>query len=138
MLIIVTVVVAVAAVLVALYLLVLYSHPDDRNQAWLPKLVVIFGISLAIWTVLLFPLDVANRKTCSSAFAQSYCTFTIPATQLWYACYIANAVVVYGFIPFSIFYYEADSDLYGPALVVAAFCLFRVRLARHSPSSCGA
>ena len=34
------------------------------RQAWLPKLVVILGISLAIWTVLLFPLDVANRASC--------------------------------------------------------------------------
>ena len=33
-------------------------------QAWLPKIVVVLGISLAIWTVLLFPLDVANRSSC--------------------------------------------------------------------------
>ena len=115
-LIVVTVVVAVLAVFVALYLLVHYQHPEDRNQAWIPKIVVVFGISLAIWTVLLFPLDIANRKTCSSAFPTSYCTFTIPTTTLWYACYIANAVVVYGFIPFAIFYYEADSDLCAPFL----------------------
>lgn len=128
LLIIVTVVIAVAAVLVALYLLVYYQHPEDRTQAWIPKIVVIFGISLAIWTVLLFPLDVANRKTCSSAFPQSYCTFTIPTTQLWYACYIANAVVVYGFIPFAMFYYEADSDLCvlpDTCTALASFCTAR-------------
>ena len=40
----------------------------------------------------------------------SYCTFAIPTTQLWFACFIANAVLVYLVIPFAMFYYEADSD----------------------------
>ena len=110
LLIVVTVVVAVLAVGVALYLLIGYQHPEDRLQAWFPKIVVVFGISLAIWTVLLFPLDVANRKTCSSEFPTSYCTFTIPTTQLWYACYIANAVMAFVVIPFAMYYYESDSD----------------------------
>ena len=64
-LIVVTAVVCVLAVVVALYLLVSFQHPEDRNQAWFPKGVVILGISLAIWTVLLFPLDVANRQACA-------------------------------------------------------------------------
>ena len=66
-LIVVTAVVCVLAVVVALYLLVSFQHPEDKNQAWFPKGVVILGISLAIWTVLLFPLDVANRQACSPA-----------------------------------------------------------------------
>ena len=66
-LIVVTAVVCVLAVVVALYLLVSFQHPEDRNQAWFPKGVVILGISLAIWTVLLFPLDVANRQARSPA-----------------------------------------------------------------------
>lgn len=63
-LIVITAVVCVLAVLVALYMLIAFQHPEDRNQAWFPKAVVIFGISLAIWTVLLIPLDVANRQAC--------------------------------------------------------------------------
>ena len=46
----------------ALYLLVHYQHPDDRNEAWLPKLTVILGMVLAGATVLLLPLDVANNE----------------------------------------------------------------------------
>ncbi len=63
-LIIVTVVVAALAVLTVLYLLVHYQHPEDKNQAWFPKAVVILGLTLAIWTVLLFPLDAGEAK-CS-------------------------------------------------------------------------
>ena len=44
----------------------------------------------------------------------SYCTFAIPTTQLWFACFIANAVLVYLVIPFAMFYYEADSDACAP------------------------
>ncbi len=109
-LVVVTAVVCVLAVLVAVYILIAFQHPEDRNQAWFPKAVVVLGISLAIWTVLLFPLDVANRQACSAGLPVSYCTFAIPTKQLWYACFIANAVLVYGVIPFAMFYYEADSD----------------------------
>ncbi|BDA43033.1 LIMR family protein At3g08930 [Coccomyxa sp. Obi] len=109
-LIVVTVVVAALAVLTALYLLVHYMHPEDKNQAWFPKVVVITGITLAIWTVLLFPLDAANRKACSPDVPVSYCTLTIPTLQLWLACFIANAVLTFVAIPFAMFYYEADSD----------------------------
>ena len=63
-LIIVTAIVCVLAVVVALYLLICFQHPEDKNQAWFSKGVVVLGISLAIWTVLLFPLDVANRQAC--------------------------------------------------------------------------
>ena len=47
---------------VAVYLLVYYQHPDDRNEAYFPKFVVIIGIMLAGATCLLLPLDVANNE----------------------------------------------------------------------------
>jgi LMBR1 domain-containing protein 1 len=47
---------------VAVYLLVYYQHPDDHNEAYFPKGVVIFGIVLAGATALLLPLDVANNE----------------------------------------------------------------------------
>lgn len=130
------------------------------RQAWLPKVVVVLGISLAIWTVLLFPLDVANRSSCKvtrsaekaghaeacgtdvliapalnlatvsktiqhmsysvpspfsihlphQAGIATHCTLAIPTYGLWYACYIAIMVMVAVVIPFTMFYYEADSE----------------------------
>ena len=61
-LIVIIVILAILSVGVALYLLIIYQHPEDKNQAWFPKLVVLVGITLSIWTVLLFPLDIANRS----------------------------------------------------------------------------
>ena len=109
-LIIIIVVLAILSVGVALYLLIIYQHPEDKNQAWFPKVVVLVGITISIWTVLLFPLDVANRNSCDSSLPASYCTFAIPTRILWYILYITNACLVFGVIPFAIFYYEADSE----------------------------
>ncbi len=39
-----------------MYVLIDYQHPEDRNQAWFPKAVVIFGLFVAIISVLMFPM----------------------------------------------------------------------------------
>jgi LMBR1 domain-containing protein 1 len=109
-LIIICAVVGVLTLVLALYLLIIFQHPDDKNQAWLPKLVVILGISVSIWTVLLFPLDVANSQACALDVPLTYCDFTLPMEALWYACYIAVTLLAFAIIPFAMFYYEADSD----------------------------
>jgi LMBR1 domain-containing protein 1 len=60
---IVSIVVAAVILLIAgVYLIVYYQHPDDQNDAYAPKLVVLFGFFLAGATVLLLPLDVANNE----------------------------------------------------------------------------
>lgn len=92
------------------YILIEYQHPEDRNQAWFPKIIVIFSMTLAIWTVLMFPLDVANTNACSSSISPSACKYTLPMTQLWYAVFIANLVLVFLILPFTLFFYEGDSD----------------------------
>lgn len=109
-LIIVVVVVAILTVLLSLYLIVIYQHPEDKNQAWFPKLVVLLGLCVAIWSVLLFPLDVADAESCDLDIALSSCTFTFPMDALWEALYITNVVLVFAIIPFTIFFYEADSE----------------------------
>lgn len=109
-LIIVTVIVGLLAIGVSLYLLIAYQHPEDKNQAWFPKIIVLLGLSISIWTVLLFPLDVANVKSCDLDIPWSSCSFTFPMKSLWYAAYIGNIVITFVLVPFALFYYEADSD----------------------------
>ena len=54
--------------IVGFYMLVHYQHPDDHNDAYFPKFVVGFGFGVAGATVLLLPLDVANREGFPGAF----------------------------------------------------------------------
>ncbi len=111
-LLIVTIVVAVIIICANVYVLISYQHPEDRNQAWFPKLIVLLGLSLACWTLLMLPLDVANRAACPVGTALTTCNPTFPMATLWYIAYITNIVLVFAIIPFAYFYYEADSELY--------------------------
>jgi LMBR1 domain-containing protein 1 len=67
-LIIACVVAFVVLAIAGVYLLVYYSHPDDKNDAYVPKFTVITGFMLAGITVLLFPLDVANNEGYAGEF----------------------------------------------------------------------
>ena len=60
-LIIICVVLALIVIGVTTYIMCIYSSPHDKNQAWVPKIVVVLSFSLACFAVLLLPLDVANR-----------------------------------------------------------------------------
>ena len=54
-LVIVAAVVSVLVLLVSVYLLVNYQHPDDANQAYFPKLVVVLGLTVAVLSILISP-----------------------------------------------------------------------------------
>ena len=109
-LIIVVCALALLTIALSVYLIVIYQHPEDRNQAWFPKLVVLLGICVSIYTVLLFPLDVANVQSCSLNIPLVDCSYTFPMKTLWESLYIATMILVFVLIPFNIFYYEADSE----------------------------
>ena len=108
--IIVVAVVGVLTLIFSLYLIVIYQHPEDKNQAWFPKLVVLLGMTIAIYTVLMFPLDVTNSQVCDLNLPLVDCSTTFPMEQLWEAVYIANMILVFVLIPFAFFYYEGDSE----------------------------
>jgi hypothetical protein len=61
-LLVVTIVVFLLLFVGSFYLLVNYQHPDDKNDAYFPKTVVVLGFVLAGATVLGLPLDVANNE----------------------------------------------------------------------------
>lgn len=82
----------------AFYFLVYFSSPDDKYQAWLPKIVVVAGLSLACFSILLLPLDVANNNSQGG----------LNLDITWQILYAVIALFVVVIIPFFIFYYEAD------------------------------
>jgi LMBR1 domain-containing protein 1 len=109
-LVIVAAVVSVLVLLVSVYLLVNYQHPDDVNQAYFPKLVVVLGLTVAVLSILMLPADVANRQACRKAVYNGACSLTLPMRTLWLVVYIVDAVLVFLVIPFAMFYYEGDQD----------------------------
>ncbi|CAA2979740.1 LIMR family At5g01460 [Olea europaea subsp. europaea] len=109
-LVIVAIVVCVLVFIFNLYLLVNYQHPDDANQAYFPKFVVVLGLSVAAISILMLPADVANRQACRHAIYNGACNLTLPMKDLWLAIYIIDAILVFFVIPFAMFYYEGDMD----------------------------
>ena len=107
---IVAIVVSVLTVLCNLYVLVHFQHPDDRNQAKFPKVVVVTGLTMAVLSILLLPLDVANRAACAESIIESACSYTLPMTELWYATYMTMFAYIFVLIPWTLFYYEQDGD----------------------------
>ncbi|OUZ99091.1 LMBR1-like membrane protein [Macleaya cordata] len=109
-LVIVAIVVCVLVFIFNIYLLVNYQHPDDANQAYFPKFVVVFGLSVAAISILMLPADVANRQACRNAIYNGACNLTLPMKTLWLVIYIVDAVLVFFIIPFAMFFYEGDQD----------------------------
>ncbi|XP_024534151.1 LIMR family protein SELMODRAFT_432208-like [Selaginella moellendorffii] len=90
----------------------LLETPDPRhhalqNQAYLPKIIVVIGLSIAQLSILMLPADVANRHSCEKNLYVGACKLTLPMKQLWWAVYIIDTVLV---IPFAIFFYESDQE----------------------------
>jgi LMBR1 domain-containing protein 1 len=123
-LVIVAVVVSMLVLLVSVYLLVNYQHPDDANQAYFPKFVVVLGITVAVLSILMLPADVANRQACRKAVYNGACSLTLPMKTLWLVVYIVDAVLVFLVIPFAMFFYEGDQDKYLAPLSTSSASLF--------------
>jgi len=101
-LIIVTVILCLLIIAGSIYILVYFQHPEDKNVAWFPKIIVILGLSLSCFSILMLPLDVANTETPGphGGFKNM--------DVLWLVLYIVVAAMVVIVIPFAIFYYEAE------------------------------
>ncbi|XP_027191681.1 LIMR family protein At5g01460-like [Cicer arietinum] len=121
-LVIVAIVLCVIVFLFNVYLLVNYQHPDDVNQAYFPKFVVVLGLSVAVISILMLPADVANRHACRHAIYNGACNLTLPMKDLWLAIYIVDAILVFFVIPFAMFYYEGDQDKSIGKRIKSALC----------------
>ena len=77
---------------------------------YVPRSIIaqILGLTLAEMSILLLPLDVANRAACADSIVLSACNFALPMEQLWYAVYMSMFVMMVAVVPFTLFYYEQD------------------------------
>jgi len=80
--------------------MLIYSHPDDRNQAYLPKIVVFMGLFFSAGAVFLIPLDVANSTVNGG----------IDMWTAWAIAIIGIMVLMLAAIPFAFWFYESEMD----------------------------
>lgn len=101
-LIIVTIIFAVLTILVNIYLLAYYCHPDDKGlgTSGFAQGVVVFGLTLSWAIVLMLPLDVGNSRGDGDLDMKNF----------WYAMFMMIAIIVAVLIPCAIYFYESDED----------------------------
>jgi LMBR1 domain-containing protein 1 len=94
---------AVLILFCSLLILVKFGHPDDKNSAWFPRAVVVFGLFLSFSSILTLPYDVAANNNYNSDSG-------ISVTTLWLIIFILDAIMIIFVIPFAYFYYENEED----------------------------
>jgi len=97
-LLVVTIIMTIMLALASFYFLVYFQSEDDRNVAYGPKVTVVFGLTLTAVTVLMMPLDVANRITDGG----------FPMETMWEVVFSLHAGMAILVVPFMLFYYEAE------------------------------
>ena len=97
------IIVGIILIISNIYILLYFSHPDDRTSCigWFLKILVILGLTLAWFQVLLLPLDVNNIRTFGSGLNMKV---------LWYILFISIIVYVLILFPISSSFYETDED----------------------------
>lgn len=113
-LIIAVIIFTVLALLVGVYYVYMFEHPEDKGKAWFYKVIVGLSLAISAMNVLMLPIDAINRTTGNTLDVEVMCwVFTI-----------ASLVLAFVIIPFSIMYYEGqdDEDVKHP-LVRAILCV---------------
>lgn len=130
-LIIVSIIVILILFVLGVYFIVYYQHPDDHNESYFPKFVVLFGLVIAGCTVFLFPLDAANNGNYPgcAGFDTKICG-GLNMTALWNMVFWLIPIWVFFMIPFATFYYEADDGLLMAGTAYAPNAVKKSRLAQ--------
>lgn len=108
-LLVVVIILSLVMVITNFYILVYFQHPDDKNTAYFPKFIVVFGLTFAESAVLLLPLDVSNKSGAVGCFTDwgPDCG-GLDMTTLWNIVFIGIAALLIIVIPFGVYFYEAE------------------------------
>lgn len=101
----------------SLYFLAYWQHPEDKNESFFAKIVIIIGFFLSISTILILPIDVGNNmgslycddNSPMSVGSNSFCGY-LDIKNVWISFFFMIIFLVIVCIPFSIFFYESFSE----------------------------
>jgi len=103
------VIIIMILMVLSVYMIVYFQHPDDKNQAYFPKITVLLGMVIAGATIMLLPVDVANRAEYAgcTGYDMGPCG-ELNMIAIWDTMYWLIVIMLVVFIPLSTFFYEAD------------------------------
>jgi len=97
------IIITIVLLIVNVYLLAIYIHPDDKGfgTSILPKILVVLGLTLAWGQVFMVPLDVANSRGEGGG---------LDMDLFWKIILMMDAILLIILIPFAYFRYEGDEE----------------------------
>ena len=119
MMIIMIIVMSIVLIITNIYLLIYFSHPDDKGSVigWVLKIIVIIGLTLAWCQVLMVPLDVSNNRTFGGG---------INMKLFWFIIFIMTLIYILIIFPISSSLYEAQEEWTTCEKIKHSFCFFLV------------
>ena len=112
---------AVGLLIMNVYILLYFSHPDDKGNilGYVLKGIVIIGLTLSWAQVLLLPLDVSNNRTFGGGLNMKL---------FWYIIIGASIIYILIIFPICKALYEADEDWTICDKIKHSLCCFLVTL----------
>ena len=112
---------AIGLLIMNVYILLYFSHPDDKGNTlgYVLKAIVILGLTLSWCQVLLLPLDVSNNRTFGGGLNMKI---------FWYIIIGASIIYIIIIFPISKALYEADDDWSCCDKIKHSLCCFLVAL----------
>ena len=110
---------SIILVITNIYILVYFSHPDDKESiiGWVLKVIVIIGLTLAWCQVLMVPLDVSNNRTFGGG---------INMKLFWFIIFIISLVYILVIFPISSSLYETQDDWTCCEKIRHSLCFFLI------------
>lgn len=95
--------IVIALIITNIYILIYFSHPEDRDSVlgWVLKIIVILGLTLAWAQVLLVPLDVSNNRTFGGG---------INMKTFWLVIFVITLIYILIIFPVSSSLYDAQDE----------------------------
>ena len=97
------IIMAIALIISNIYILIYFSHPEDKDSiiGWVLKAIVILGLTLAWCQVLMVPLDVSNNRTFGGG---------INMKLFWLIIFVITIIYILIIFPISSSLYEAQDE----------------------------
>ena len=115
------IIMAVALLITNVYILIYFSHPEDKDSVigWILKGIVIIGLTLAWCQVLMIPLDVSNNRTFGGG---------INMQLFWFIIFVLTLIYILVIFPISSSLYEAQDEWTMCEKIKHSLCFFFITI----------
>ena len=112
---------AIALLVANIYILIYFSHPQDKDTilGWALRIIVLIGLTLAWCQVLMVPLDVSNNRTFGGG---------INMRVFWLIIFVITLIYILVIFPISSSLYDTQEDWTIWQKIKHCLCFFLVTI----------